>query len=198
MDATNSKRWIAAAVFGLGLAASTGNAADKGLGRIVTDTELAAWNIDVFPDGTGLPPGEGSVVKGKAVYENLCLSCHGGKLEGGLGPALTGGSGSLTSAKPLKTVGSYWPYSSTLFDYIRRAMPFQAPQSLSNEDVYSVSGYILHVNGLMAPDALVNAKTLIAVKMPNRNGFYVDNRPDAKNPRCMQHCGANSIAKQAP
>lgn len=198
MDATNAKHWIAAAVFGWGLVASTSNAADKGLGRIVTDAELAAWNIDVFPDGTGLPPGEGSVEKGKAIYANSCLSCHGAKLEGGLGPALTGGAGSLATAKPQKTVGSYWPYSSTLFDYIRRAMPFQAPQSLSNEDVYSVSGYILHMNGLMAPDAIVNAKTLIAVKMPNRNGFYVDNRPDAKNPRCMQHCTVNSIAKQRP
>jgi cytochrome c len=173
-------------------------AADElNLGRDLTAAELAGWDINVFPDGKGLPPGKGTVADGERVYQNACAACHGMKLEGGLGPALTGGKGSLTTMKPLKTVGSYWPYSTTLFDYIRRAMPFQAPQSLSNEDVYSVSGYILYVNGLMKADDIVDAKSLQAVQMPNRNAFYVDNRPDAKSKRCMKDCIRDSPPKAA-
>ena len=179
---------LAAAVALTGSLALAAGPANLSLGREATPAEIAGWNIDVFPDGKGLPPGKGTVAKGERVYQAQCLACHGAKLEGGIGPALVGGQGSLATEKPMKTVGSYWPYASTLFDYVRRAMPFQAPQSLSNEDVYSVSGYILHVNGLMAANASVDAKSLVAVKMPNRDGFYVDNRPDASNPRCMQHC----------
>lgn len=187
MAARKSLHWLFATLVA-GSAMSAAWAADLNLGRIASPEEIAGWNIDVFPDGTGLPPGAGTVAKGETIYQNQCLACHGAKLEGGLGPALVGGEGTLTTEKPLKTVGSYWPYASTLFDYIRRAMPFQAPQSLSNEEVYSVAGYILHANGLMKADATVDARSLIAVQMPNRNGFYVDNRPDAKTPRCMQHC----------
>lgn len=168
--------------------ASAVSAADPQLGRTATAQEVAGWNIDVFPDGKGYPQGRGSVVNGEKIYQNSCASCHGVKLEGGFGPALTGGSGSLTTAKPQKTVGSYWPYASTVFDYIRRSMPFQAPQSLSNDDVYSVTGYILHVNGLMKLEQSVDADSLKAVRMPNRDAFYVDNRPDAKNVRCMSSC----------
>ncbi len=188
MDARKSKQWLTAAILACSIAPLAVNAADPSLGRIATEAEIAGWNIDAFPDGKGLPAGKGTVASGERVYQTQCLACHGAKLEGGMGPALVGGAGSLTTEKPLKTVGSYWPYASTLFDYIRRAMPFQAPQSLSNEDVYSVTGYILHVNGLMKADDSVDAKSLTAVKMPNRNGFYVDNRPDAKNPRCMRDC----------
>ncbi|GGH62750.1 cytochrome c [Comamonas phosphati] len=188
MDARKSMQWLLASVLAGGAVMSTAWAADLNLGRVASQAEIAGWNIDVFPDGTGLPPGSGTVANGERIYQNQCLACHGAKLEGGLGPALVGGAGTLATEKPLKTVGSYWPYASTLFDYIRRAMPFQAPQSLSNEEVYSVAGYILHANGLMQADATVDAQSLVAVKMPNRNGFYVDNRPDAKNPRCMQHC----------
>lgn len=170
-------------------------AQESSLGRIASPEEIAGWNIDVFPDGTNLPEGSGTVVHGKEVYMASCAGCHGANLEGGFGPALTGGKGSLTSPKPLKTVGSYWPYASTLFDYIRRAMPFQAPQSLSNEDVYSVSGYILNVNGLLPDDATVDASALTKLQMPNRNSFYVDDRPDAKTPRCMRNCDVGTTAK---
>lgn len=163
-------------------------AADAGLGRVATQDEVTGWSIDVFPDGEGLPPGVSTVAAGKEVYMNNCAACHGERLEGGAGPALAGGKGSLSTAKPFKTVGSYWPYSSTLFDYIRRAMPFSAPQSLTNDEVYGVSGYILHVNGLMAGDGVVDAKSLIAVEMPNRDAFYVDNRPDVNAARCMSKC----------
>lgn len=158
------------------------------IGREVTQQELAAWDITVFADGSGYPAGKGSVARGAEVYQTTCAGCHGARLEGGLGPALAGGKGTLASAKPLKTVGSYWPYASTLFDYVRRAMPFQAPGSLTNDDVYSVAGYVLHANGLLPADSEVDASVLRNVRMPNRDGFYVDNRPDVKNPRCMRHC----------
>ena len=101
---------------------------------------------------------------------------------------MAGGVGSLTSDKPLKTIGSYWPYSTTLFDYIRRAMPFQAPQSLSNEDVYSVTAYLLHKNDILPATATLGADNLASIKMPNRGNFYVDDRPDVKVDRCMTDC----------
>lgn len=182
-----------AAIFVLLPAAAV--AADLNLGRVATPAEIAGWNIDVFPDGKGLPPGQGTVAQGERVYQAQCVACHGAKLEGGMGPALVGGQGTLASNKPVKTVGSYWPYSSTLFDYIRRAMPFESPKSMSNEDVYSVSGYILHMNGLMNANATVDAKSLIAVKMPNRDGFVPDDRPDVKNPLCMANCDAPAPKK---
>jgi mono/diheme cytochrome c family protein len=166
-------------------------AADPNLGRALTPGELAGWNITVFTDGSGYPEGKGTVAHGEQVYQANCASCHGAKLEGGgLGPVLAGGKGTLASDKPVKTVGSYWPYASTLFDYIRRAMPFQAPQSLSNDEVYSVTGYVLHVNGLLPADAAVDGAVLQKVQMPNREGFYLDPRPDVKIPRCMQDCPA--------
>ncbi|GID03232.1 c-type cytochrome [Pseudomonas sp. 008] len=159
-----------------------------GLGTHASDTQIAGWNIDVAPDGKALPPGSATVADGEKVYMNSCVACHGLKLEGGVGPALVGGDRSLTTEKPVKTIGSYWPYATTLFDYIRRAMPFQAPQSLSNEQVYAVTGYILHMNKLIEANTTVNASTLAAVKMPNRDGFFVDDRPDSKAVACMTNC----------
>ena len=198
MDALELKRLVAACVLACSVAPMVANAADKNLGRIASETEIAGWSINVFPDGSGLPAGKGSVVQGEKVYQNACLACHGAKLEGGIGPALAGGDGSLATASPKKTIGSYWPSASTLFDYTRRAMPFQAHQSLSNEDVYSVTGYILHVNGLMQAGDIVDASTLAAVKMPNRNGSYVDDRPDSKNPRCMSNCAPPTVPNKQP
>ncbi|THF25781.1 cytochrome c [Pseudomonas atacamensis] len=159
-----------------------------GLGHTVTDAQIASWNIDVAPDGKNLPIGQGTVAAGEKVYQTNCLACHGVNLEGGMGPALVGGRGTLTTEKPVKTVGSYWPYATTLFDYVRRAMPFQQPQSLSNDQVYAVVGYILNKNELMDANATVDAQTLINVKMPNRDAFYVDDRPDAKASACYQDC----------
>jgi len=158
-----------------------------GLGTPATDAEIAGWYIDVAPDGENLPPGRATVAEGDELYTAACAACHGVKLEGGMGPALIGGQGSLTT-QPLKTVGSYWPYATTLFDYIRRAMPFQQPQSLTNEQVYAVTGYILHMNGLLDSDAEVDAATLKAVEMPNRDGFYVDDRPDTATEACYENC----------
>src|ERR1700744_3876132 len=159
-----------------------------GIGRTATEAEIAGWNIDIGRDGSNLPSGRGTVAHGREVFEQQCAACHGEKGEGGVGEPLVGGEGPLASPKPIKTVGSYWPYAPTLFDYIRRAMPQNAPQSLSNEDVYAVSAYILNMNGLLPADATLDAKTLSAIKMPNRNMFVGDPRPDVKNSACMSGC----------
>ena len=159
-----------------------------GIGRVATPAEIAGWNIDIGRDGSGLPPGSGTVSHGREVFEQQCIACHGDKGQGGVGDKLVGGQGTLATASPVRTVGSYWPYAPTLFDYIRRAMPQNAPQSLSNDDVYAVSAYILNLNDLLPADATLDAKTLAAIKMPNRNGFGVDPRPDGKNPACMSGC----------
>ncbi|WP_433994668.1 c-type cytochrome [Bradyrhizobium lablabi] len=162
-----------------------------GIGRPATSSEIAGWNIDIDREGHNLPPGSGSVSHGHEVFDQQCAACHGAKGEGGVGERLVGGQGTLATANPVRTVGSYWPYAPTLFDYIRRAMPQNAPQSLSNEDVYAVSAYILNLNGLLPADAVLDAKTLSAIKMPNRNMFVGDPRPDVKNPECMKDCAGS-------
>ena len=159
-----------------------------GIGRPATSAEIAGWNIDIGRDGSGLPPGSGTVNHGREVFEQQCAACHGDKGQGGVGDQLAGGQDTLATPKPVRTVGSYWPYAPTLFDYIRRAMPQNAPQSLSNEDVYAVSAYVLNLNGLLPADATLDAKTLAAIKMPNRDRFVGDPRPDVKNPACLSGC----------
>lgn len=159
-----------------------------GIGRAATPAEIAGWNIDIGRDGSNLPAGSGSVSHGREVFAQQCASCHGEKGEGGIGDRLVGGQGTLATSKPIRTIGSYWPYATTLFDYIRRAMPQNAPQSLSNDDVYAVSAYLLHLNGLLGSEATLDAKSLAAIKMPNRDKFVGDPRPDVKNPACMSGC----------
>jgi cytochrome c len=159
-----------------------------GIGRPATLAEIAGWNIDIGRDGSNLPPGNGTVAHGQEVFEQQCVACHGVKGEGGVGARLVGGQGTIATSKPIKTVGSYWPYAPTLFDYIRRAMPQNAPQSLSNDDVYAVSAYILDLNGLLPADAALDARTLSAIKMPNRGMFTGDPRPDVENPACVTGC----------
>src|ERR1700709_101964 len=134
-----------------------------GIGRVATPAEIAGWNIDIDREGHNLPPGSGKVSHGHEVFDQSCAACHGAKGEGGIGDRLVGGQGMLATPKPVRTVGSYWPYAPTLFDYIRPAMPQNAPQSLRNEDVYAVSAYILHLNGLLRSDATLDARTLSAV-----------------------------------
>jgi cytochrome c len=151
-----------------------------GIGRAATPAEIGGWNIDIDREGHNLPPGSGTVSHGHEVFDQQCAACHGAKGEGGVGDRLVGGQGTLATTKPVRTVGSFWPYAPTLFDYIRRAMPQNAPQSLSNDDVYAVSAYILNLNGLLPADAALDAKTLPAIKMPNRNMFVGDTRPDVK------------------
>ena len=183
-------RNASAMIIALLLSSLTGVAAQSsyGIGRPATPAEIAGWNIDVGRDGRGLPPGSGTVGHGRDVFAQQCAACHGDKGEGGVGDRLVGGQGTLATSKPVRTVGSYWPYAPTLFDYIRRAMPQNAPESLSNDDVYAVSAYILHLNGLLPADAAIDAKTMAAIKMPNRNMFVGDSRPDVQNPACMNRC----------
>jgi mono/diheme cytochrome c family protein len=142
------------------------------LGRSATPGETAVWDISIGPDGTGLPPGSGSPQQGEAVYAAKCLGCHGEKGAGKPNDQLVGGIGTLTGEQtPVKTVGSFWPYPTTLFDYVRRAMPFNAPRSLSSDEVYAVCAYILQLNGIIGENAVMNAQTLAKVQMPNRDGF---------------------------
>lgn len=160
-----------------------------GIGQPATAAQVSAWNIDVMPDGRNLPAGRGSVAAGRDLFASQCAGCHGAKGEGGvLGDKLVGGEGTLNTRSPIKTVGSFWPYATTLFDYIRRAMPLNAPQSLSNEQVYAVSGYVLHLNGLLDAGAVVDAATLASLKMPNRDGFVADPRPDVQQAACVRNC----------
>lgn len=166
------------------------------LGKPVSERALVAWNIDVrTPDGLGLPAGAGSVQAGKKVYETQCLACHGEGAKGGtMFGTMVGGIGSFTTNTRVLTPGSMYPYASVLFDYVKRAMPMNAPQSLSDDEVYAVTGYLLHLNGLLPADATVDRPLLAALKMPNRDGFIVDDRPDVKAVRCMSNCTPISAA----
>jgi len=149
-----------------------------GVGRAPTATELTAIDIDVTPDGHGLPPGGSTAADGKDVYTRRCETCHGPTGKEGPQDVLVGGTGSLNTAKPVKTVGSYWPYATTLWDYIRRAMPFDHPGTLTTIEIYGATAYVLFMNGIVAEHDEVNQQTLSLVRMPNRNGFVVDPRPD--------------------
>jgi S-disulfanyl-L-cysteine oxidoreductase SoxD len=141
------------------------------LGEPVTAAELAGLSITIGPDGRGLPPGRGTAIDGVDLYVEKCASCHGVRGQGRTGPALAGGAGSLTGRAPVRTVGSFWPHATTLFDYIRRAMPYDKPMSLTNEQVYQLTAYVLWMNGIVGRDEAIDARSLPAVKMPNRAGF---------------------------
>ena len=142
-----------------------------GLGQELTARELAAVDFTIMPDGDGLPSGAGTAVTGRDLYNQNCLACHGENGTGGVNDVLSGGHGSLTGPSPQKTVGSYWPYATTVFDYLRRAMPFQMPGSLSNDDIYAVTAYLLFVNDIIDEDTEIDATSLPKVKMPNRDNF---------------------------
>ncbi len=148
--------------------------ATPALGQPATSEEIARVDISIPPSGAGLPAGSGTAKQGAAVYAAKCAACHGDKGSGKPADPLAGGIGSLATAKPVRTVGSYWPYATTLFDYIRRAMPLTNPLSLTDNEVYALSAYILYVNGIVAEDAPMTAATLPVVKMPNRDGFISD------------------------
>lgn len=152
-----------------------------GFGQAVDSAELAKF-FSSMPDGRDLPAGSGTVEQGKAIYTASCAACHGVNLEGGLGDRLVGGRGTLVNddpkKSPVKTVESYWPYATTLFDYIKRAMPLTAPGSLSDDEVYAVSAYVLAQAKIIGADASMDAKALAAVRMPNRDGFIPDPRPE--------------------
>lgn len=147
------------------------------LGRVAGPEEIATWDISIGPDGAGLPPGSGTPQQGEAVYVAKCLACHGEKGVGKPNDALVGGRGALTGDQlPVKTVGSFWPYATTVFDYVRRAMPLNESKSLTNDEVYAVVAYLLQLNGIISENETINAQTLPKVRMPNRDGFMTFSR----------------------
>lgn len=141
------------------------------LGTEASPGQIAAWDMDVFPDGEGLPSGNGTAAQGKAVYDSACARCHGPNGAGGSAEELAGGTHALTDPQPDKTIGTYWPYATTIFDFVRRSMPLDAPGSLTNDQVYAATAYLLHLNGIIGEHMEINATTLPQVKMPNRDGF---------------------------
>jgi S-disulfanyl-L-cysteine oxidoreductase SoxD len=149
------------------------------LGRPAAPEEIRKRDISVAPDGSGLPVGRGTVSQGRRDYQTLCANCHGDRGQGMLQyPALVGGQGTLRSKDPILTVGSYWPYATTVWDHIHRTMPYPRPGSLTPDETYAVTAFILYLNGIVDEKAELNANTLPKVKMPNRDGFIPDPRPD--------------------
>jgi cytochrome c len=184
-------------------AATAGSVAGRyGIGRPPTAQEIAGWDTAVRPDGHGLPPGSGSVAKGEKLFERHCAVCHGSFGESNEYHVLAGGRGSLATAEPVATVGSKWQYATTLFDYIRRAMPLTAPQSLSADEVYSLTAYVLHLNDILPVSAELDRTSLPRIRMPNVNGFTtahglmrIDGKPDTKNTACMKDCPVSTAIK---
>lgn len=153
------------------------------LGEPITAADLAPWDISIQTDGSGLPPGSGTVADGEVIFRNQCMACHGEAGAGQPNDRLVGGHGTLEQLNQVKTVGSYWPYASTVFDYIRRAMPFTTPQTLTNDQVYALTAYLLHLNGIIDKDATLNARRLARIEMPNADGFIMSypERPVGRN-----------------
>jgi hypothetical protein len=166
-------RCLLAAAILLALAPAGSIAADAPhFGKPITAEDIAPWDISIGPDGAGLPPGKGTVAEGEKVFAAKCQACHGAKGAGQPNDRLVGGAGTIAPDKaPVKTVGSYWPYATTLFDYVRRAMPWDKPKSLTNEEVYAVAAYVLYLNGVIGENDALDAQSLPKVKMPNRDGF---------------------------
>jgi cytochrome c len=160
-----------------------------GIGRAATSAEIAGWDIAVRGDGHNLPPGRGTAKDGEELYLQHCAACHGDFGEGiDRWPALMGGRGSLRSDQPRRTVGSFWQHAPAVFDYVRRAMPYTAPQSLTNDEYYAITAYILHLNELVGEDDVMDRESLPRVQMPNRDGFVLEARPDTPNTACMSNC----------
>lgn len=159
-------------------------------GKPISEADVAAWNIDVrTPDGQGLPAGRGSVVEGRQVYAAKCAACHGADAKGGtVYGTMVGGIGTMNSSPRVLTPGSMYPYAPILFDYIRRSMPMDRPQTLTSNEVYALSAYLLNLNGLVPADAVMDAQSLPRVQMPNRGAFLIDDRPDSQATRCMANC----------
>lgn len=176
------------------LLATPALAGKLGLGREALPEEIAAWDVAVLPDGTGLRPGSGDVATGDEVFAEKCASCHGEFAEGlDSWPVLAGGGGTLTDRRPVKTVGSYWPYLSTVWDYVHRSMPFGAAQTLSVDETYAITAFLLYSNGLVDEDFVLSDENFREVELPNAVGFYPDDRPQTEYPLfsgepCMSDC----------
>lgn len=170
-----------------------------GLGRAALPEEIAAWDVDVRPDGTGLPEGSGNAFDGEAIFEEACAVCHGSFAEGvDNWPKLAGGDGTLADEDPLKTVGSYWPYLSTVWDYVHRSMPFGGAQTLSDDDVYAITAYILYSNDIIDDEFELSKETFLEVEMPNAGGFIIDDRAETeysiwRTEPCMENCKEGEV-----
>jgi len=175
------------------LIAGGANAGELGIGREALPEEVAAWDIDVRPDGQGLPVGSGTALDGEELFAEQCAACHGDFAEGiDRWPELAGGHDSLPTENPVKTVGSYWPYTSTVFDYIRRAMPFGYAQSLTPDEIYAVTAYILNMNDVIEDDFVLSNENFASITLPNQDNFVDDPRPDIPSASvdelCMTDC----------
>jgi cytochrome c551/c552 len=177
-----------------------------GFGKPAAKEEIAGWDIDVRPDATGLPRGRGSVEQGQAIYDEKCASCHGTFGESNSYLQIAGGVGTLASDQPVRTTGSKLAHATTLWDYIRRAMPFTASQSLSVDETYALTAYVLNLNDILPADATLDRASLLALKLPNRDGFTlahglstVNGKPDTRNVACMRDCATEvKLASQLP
>jgi cytochrome c len=176
---SHSNRFLAAGILTAGLLAAPALAFD--FGRPATPDEIKLWDIDVGPDGKGLPAGSGTAAQGKQIFADNCAAYHGENGQGGIKDRLVGGQGTLASSMPVKTVGSFWPYATTLFDYIHRAMPFPTPGSLSTDETYAVTAYILSLNGIVPADGKLDRESLPKIRMPNRDGFIPE--PEFSSPK---------------
>lgn len=186
---------LIAAAIGATLAAQSPH---YGVGRAPTPEEIRSMDITIPPDGTGLPDGRGTVAEGREIYARRCQRCHGAKGEGGDEPKqarLVGGRGTLNTPKPLKTIGSYWPYATTVWDYVNRAMPLDNPGMLTHSQVYSVVAFLLYMNGIVGENDVMDAKSLPAIRMPNRDGFVPDTRPDVGRKTAKHGGGSKSGAR---
>lgn len=186
---------IAAAALFVVIGTGAGEAQKLGIGREATAAEIAAWDIDVRPDGQGLPKGKGTVKQGEEIFIAQCASCHGEFGEGkDRWPVLAGGLGSLKADRPEKTIGSFWPHQSTVFDYIKRAMPFGNAQSLTDDEIYAITAYLLHMNEVIKdPNFELNQSNFLSIKMPNADNFYDDDREKSEKhfwnrKPCMKDC----------
>lgn len=190
---SKSRKLFAAAALAV-LATTPALAEERGLGRPATLEEIAAWDLTVLPDGTGLRPGSGDVARGEEVFLEACAACHGEFAEGlDSWPSLSGGQGTLTDPRPVKTIGSYWPYLSTVWDYVHRSMPFGAAQTISIDDTYAITAFLLYSNGLVEDDFVLTHENFSEIRLPNEGGFYEDDRSTAEYPKfsaepCMENC----------
>lgn len=195
-------RLVAAAALAAVLAAPA-IAGPLGLGRAATPDEVAAWDIDIRPDGAGLPEGSGNAIDGEEIFAEQCAYCHGDFGEGvDRWPVLAGGQGTLTSARPVKTIGSYWPYLSTVWDYVHRAMPFGDAQSLEDDQVYAVVAYLMYLNDLVDEDFELSKANFQEIRLPNEANFFMDDREDTPvfkaREVCMTDCKPSvEITKRA-
>ncbi|HVE49545.1 MAG TPA: c-type cytochrome [Casimicrobiaceae bacterium] len=184
-------------MFALAIVSVADAAPRFGFGKPASKEEIAGWNIDVRPDGTGLPAGRGSVAQGQVIYDAQCASCHGTFGESNDYMAIAGGIGSLATNQPMRTTGSKLNFATTLWDYINRAMPFQNPKSLKPDEVYALTAYVLNLNDILPAEAALDQVSILAVRMPNRDGFTSAHglasrtgTPDTKNVACMRDCAS--------